>query len=107
MRVDALPKLPSQVPVDWIYLIETEYQRLLEAVLSNLDRNEIGVTKPFTVAGFTQTDAFFAAHGDFNIFQTCNVWVGRMLKEAGLRFGRWTPTTFSVRLSLRVNGLLE
>ncbi|WP_296416787.1 DUF2459 domain-containing protein [Pseudooctadecabacter sp.] len=56
--------------------------------------------------GFSQTDAFFAAAGRFHIFRTCNVWVGAMLREAGVPFGWWTPTPYAVTASLRWNGLI-
>lgn len=58
------------------------------------------------LAGYSATDAFYAARGRFHIFNTCNVWVGDILSGSGLAFGAWTPTPFSVRLSLWWNGLL-
>ena len=46
------------------------------------------------------TDAFFAAKGQFNAVYTCNAWVGRQLRAAGLPLGIWTPTTEALSLSL-------
>ncbi|MBQ0765923.1 MAG: DUF2459 domain-containing protein, partial [Sulfitobacter litoralis] len=51
------------------------------------------------VAGYTQTDGFFEAKGTFHILRTCNVWIGERLREAGIRFGIWTPMPLSVSLS--------
>ncbi len=50
--------------------------------------------------GFGLTDAFFQAKGRFNIFYTCNEWLGRQLRAAGVPMGIWTPTTQAVDLSL-------
>ncbi|WP_175484897.1 TIGR02117 family protein [Jannaschia pohangensis] len=51
-------------------------------------------------AGLSDRDRFFDGTGRFNILRTCNVWVGEMLRAAGLRFGSWTPTPQAVRLAL-------
>jgi uncharacterized protein (TIGR02117 family) len=46
--------------------------------------------------GYGATDLFYAAHGRFSLFETCNVWVGKGLKAAGLPTGLWTPFSFQV-----------
>ena len=55
---------------------------------------------PGPAAGFTDTDRFFEARGRFRIFRTCNTWISRILRAAGLRFGIWTPTRYAVTLSV-------
>ena len=53
--------------------------------------------------GFGMGDEFFAANGRFDIFRPCNIWAADGLREAGLSTGRWTPTTFSLILGLRIH----
>ena len=45
-------------------------------------------------------DLFYQAKGNFNIFHPCNIWAARMLRSAGVHTGIWTPTTYSLMLSL-------
>jgi uncharacterized protein (TIGR02117 family) len=47
-------------------------------------------------AGYGATDLFYAAHGRFSLFKSCNVWVGEGLKASGLPTGLWTPFAFQV-----------
>jgi uncharacterized protein (TIGR02117 family) len=54
-------------------------------------------------AGYGFGDEFFLATGHFNIFNPCNVWVARGLRQAGLATGAWTPTTFSLLLGIRLH----
>lgn len=50
--------------------------------------------------GFSDTDVFYPAIGRFHLFQTCNVWVGRQMRAAGVDFGRWTPLPISISVAL-------
>ncbi|WP_299728939.1 DUF2459 domain-containing protein [uncultured Tateyamaria sp.] len=56
-------------------------------------------TRPLDHPGFSEFDRFFPATGRFHLFNTCNVWVGQMMRDAGLQFGFWTPTPYAVSLS--------
>ena len=47
-------------------------------------------------AGFGPADAFFRARGTYSPFETCNEWVGRALRGAGLPAGAWTPLAQSL-----------
>jgi uncharacterized protein (TIGR02117 family) len=47
-------------------------------------------------SGYGATDLFYAAHGRFSLFKSCNVWVGDGLKASGLPTGLWTPFAFQV-----------
>ncbi|SMX43665.1 TIGR02117 family protein [Octadecabacter ascidiaceicola] len=81
-------------------------QAQLEVLQAKI-RSQVQAETPLTIDGFSDNDAFFPAKGRFNIFRTCNVWVGDMLAGAGLDFGIWTPTPYAVSLSLRWNGHLN
>lgn len=53
--------------------------------------------------GFGTGDVFFVANGGFHIFRPCNIWAADGLRAAGLNTGRWTPTTQSLLLGLRIH----
>jgi hypothetical protein len=65
-----------------------------------LPADAVGEPIEATAPGFGLTDAFFAATGRFNLFYTCNAWIGRQLRAAGVPMGIWTPTPQAVDLSL-------
>lgn len=64
---------------------------------------EGGAGDPAHMPGFEYgpTDAFYAGTGRFNLLRPCNIWVAEALQAAGLKTGRWTPTTHSLLLGLR------
>ena len=85
--------------ITWVGLSQTQLAALTNAVTATLTRDATGHPVPLPAPPFGQTDAFFAANGRFNVLNTCNVWIGSMLRAAGLDFGLWTPTPQSVALS--------
>ncbi|WP_165352748.1 TIGR02117 family protein [Loktanella sp. IMCC34160] len=96
MRFDVAGEVPDVPGVHRLSLSEGQFSALIQAIRADLG----DVPDPLPLDGFNETDAFFAARGHFSIFRTCNVWVGEKLRQAGVAFGRWTPTPYSVRLSL-------
>ena len=92
LRIDALPAVDTQ-GLATLSLDPARYRRLLAAIAASRTGGRVP-------GGFTATDAFFEAGEGFDALRTCNVWVGEMLRAAGLRFGRWTPTPQSLRLSV-------
>ncbi|WP_368185181.1 TIGR02117 family protein [Aestuariibius sp. HNIBRBA575] len=80
----------TQIPVT-----QDQLDRLLDRIRSDLDQvtaDRQGATWP----GFHQHDRFFAAAGRFNLWRTCNVWVGDVLDEIGVSTGIWTPFTWTL-----------
>jgi uncharacterized protein (TIGR02117 family) len=100
MRLEAVGRIDDFAAIPLIALTQTEMYALLDAVLGSLDG-----TQALPQFGFTGRDAFFPARGRFHVLNTCNVWLGDMLRAAGLPFGRWTPFAQSIRLSLDRTGL--
>ncbi|MDN5788080.1 DUF2459 domain-containing protein [Pseudorhodobacter sp.] len=100
MRLDTVGRISSFDGIALIKLTEAEMDALLATLLAAFD----GQTA-LPLPGFTSTDAFFHAKGRFNLFNTCNVWIGQTLRAAGLPFGLWTPFPQSIRLSLTQTGL--
>ncbi|KAJ54663.1 hypothetical protein ACMU_16235 [Actibacterium mucosum KCTC 23349] len=87
--------------IDSLALTTDQYTRLLAAIRGSF-APDAGVLR-----AYDGQSAFYHAAGRFNIWRTCNVWVGDMLRATGLRFGVWTPTPQAVRLSLRRFGHLS
>ncbi|MBA6154290.1 TIGR02117 family protein [Gelidibacter maritimus] len=46
--------------------------------------------------GYTPSDDFYKAHGNYTIFNTCNTWVNTGFKESGLKACLWTPFDFGL-----------
>jgi len=99
MHVDVLGHLREGLAVRELWLNPPEFTALLTAIRASFAERPDG--QPFTLPepGFSDSDRFFAAKGRFHLFNTCNVWVGRVIRAAGQRFGVWTPTPFAVTLS--------
>jgi len=51
---------------------------------------------PIEGAHYDSNDAFYEANGSYHLFETCNTWTGRGLRQAGVPMGRWTPFDFTV-----------
>lgn len=52
--------------------------------------------RPTVIRGYGATDVFYEATGRYSAFDTCNEWTGSVLREAGVRVGRWTPFSFGL-----------
>lgn len=84
----------------WLEVSAAEYAALLATIRADFDAEPGQGPAPLVQPGALTRDRFFPARGGFHIFRTCNQWVGEKLRAAGLTFGLWTPTPYSVRLSL-------
>jgi len=78
------------------------YARLVEYIQRTLAMFE-GQTIPIPGRGYGGNDAFFAANGSYDFLATCNSWVGRGLRHAGVKSSRWTPFDWTVTWHLRVD----
>ena len=99
LRADVVGQVSSDVDVPYIRLSQAQYTALLAAIANSAS----GAALP--IDGHTPTDGFVEARGRFHIGRTCNTWISDMLHAAGINAGRWTPTPYSVRLSLWRAGL--
>lgn len=103
IRFEVTGALPQHPKLRRIAVSEAQLDALRTSILNDLGRSPFALP----LAGFSDTDAFFPANaGWFNGLRTCNVWVAEKLSDAGLAFGAWTPTPYSVTLSLWWNGYL-
>ena len=53
---------------------------------------------------YSTNDAFFTAKGNYHMFNTCNSWVGRALKSAGVRVPWLSPMPKSPMLYIESSG---
>lgn len=75
-----------------------QYRRLVEYIRGSFRRDEGGRFLCVTGLGRRPNDAFYDAHGTYHAFDTCNCWVSRGLKVAGVRTGWFTPLPKTVSL---------
>jgi uncharacterized protein (TIGR02117 family) len=75
-----------------------QYSRLVKHVLGSFRRDEGGRFLLIKGGAYGTDDAFYQAHGSYHAFNTCNCWVGRGLKAAGVRAGWFTPLPKTVYL---------
>ena len=101
LHLDVAGDVTGVAALTWITVSDTQLQALRVAIAASLTRDAAGQPIPLNAAPYGLTDAFYAAEGRFNILNTCNVWIGHMLRQAGLDFGMWTPTPQSVAFSAR------
>lgn len=83
-----------------VRITEQQYRKLIEFISSSFRRDRQG--RPIQIAGasYQSNDAFFEAVGTYHAANTCNSWVGRALKAAGVRVGWFTPLPKTVFLYL-------
>ena len=96
IHLDAAGDLAAMPGLIWLDLSQTQQAALVDTVTTTFASQTALPIHPFG-----PTDAFYPAHGQFNLLHTCNDWVGETLRSAGLSFGIWTPTPQSVTLSAR------
>lgn len=101
LRVDALSPRIAFDQVPQISLSAAQYTALLAAITQTAADPPLGLE----VQGHAASSGFVTARGRFHALRTCNTWVGRVLRAAGVPVGAWTPTPYSLRLSLRRAGL--
>ncbi len=92
LRADLLYDLPPPSPrVRRFRIRPDQYARLSQAIRDTMQLTEEGRPIPIPGAHYIDSDAFYEATGRYHLFNTCNVWTGRVLKDAGIRVGWWTP----------------
>lgn len=100
MRLDVTGPVDGVPGVRFLTITAAQYSALLTGIEADFTRDGAGMPLPAAAGGFGLTDAFFVAEGRFNIFYTCNAWIGARLRAAGVPMGIWTPTPQAVDLSL-------
>ena len=74
-----------------IRLRPEEYRRLWSAIRADFALDQAGKPKRLDHPGYGCCDAFYRAVGKESAFRTCNSWVARWLRLAGVRTSLWPP----------------
>ena len=92
-----ISKLPN---VKKITVTQAGFRSMMNNIRTSFAHSTGG--KPMMLKGISHglSDVFYQAKGNFNIFRPCNVWTAKMLRSAGVKTGIWTPTTYSLMMSL-------
>ena len=74
-----------------VMISNDQYERLTKFIEQSFKTDELGQRIQIQNAAYGYNDAFFAAKGNYHALNTCNSWVGRALKTAGVRVPLLTP----------------
>lgn len=100
MHLDVAGAIRPVPGLAFLQVSEVQYAALLDSIEASFLRDQSGSAVALPLPGRDGHDAFFAARGRVNLFNTCNVWIGQTLRKAGIAFGAWTPTPQAVDLAL-------
>jgi len=74
-----------------IRLRSEEYRRLWGAIRADFALDGRGRPERIDHPGYGPSDAFYRAVGKESAFRTCNTWVARWLRVAGVKTSVWPP----------------
>jgi len=74
-----------------IRLRPEEYRRLWAAIRADFALDANGRPQRIAHPGYGPTDAFYRAVGKESAFRTCNTWVAKWLRLAGVETSLWPP----------------
>lgn len=77
-----------------------EYRKLVDYIEKTFRHNKDGSKMLIANVSYGPYDAFFEAHGNYHVFNTCNCWTGAAMRTAGIRTGWFTPLPKTVFLYL-------
>lgn len=64
---------------------------LNQYLLASFSTNSKGQFIEIADSGYTNNDRFYEANGSYNFIKTCNEWVNKGLKSAGIKTAIWSP----------------
>lgn len=73
-----------------LILSRDQYHKLIKYILSGVEIEE-GKAKRIGDFSYSNDDAFFYGTQNYHLFMTCNAWMNRGLKRAGIKSVVWTP----------------
>lgn len=68
-----------------------QYAKLVSFIQESFALDSEGKIQQIEGYAYSMTDAFFEARGSYHLFNTCNSWIGRALKQAGVRTPWYSP----------------
>ncbi len=84
-----------------VAISQAQYRELVQFIKETLKHDSQGKYLPIPGYAYSSTDVFFDAHGSYHLFNTCNSWVGRGLRKAGVRVPWLTSMPRTPMLYLR------
>jgi len=86
---------PNDYPLD-----ETVTLQINAATSQAIEQHILKTFQPSTpqlaFLGYDAHDRFYYASGTYNIFITCNTWIGNVLRQSGVSISWWTPFSYNV-----------
>ena len=73
-----------------------QLERINAYILQSFELSDGGQKQILPDMGYGQTDDFYKARGNYTLTYTCNTWVNRGFKAAGLPACAWTPFDFGL-----------
>ncbi len=77
-----------------------QYAELVRHINASFRLDESGNRIPIPGVSYHESDAFYEARGTYHALNTCNSWVGRAMRSAGIRTARLTPLPKTVFMYL-------
>lgn len=96
LHVSYLREADLQNGMHALPLSAKQYASLVNYVERALVRSHAGPGVNVPGQHYGVHDAFYEANGAYNLFTTCNAWVGRGLAQAGVKVSAWTPLASQV-----------
>ncbi len=87
-----------------ITLPEDRYHQLAGAISVGFARDGNGQVQPILGSGYGPVDVFYRGTGHYSAVLTCNEWIARVLRAAGLRTPLWAPLPWPVLWQLQRGG---
>lgn len=77
-----------------VTITRDQYRRLVAGLRATFALTPDGRATP--IPGYAAWDVFYPARGRYSAVMTCNAWTGRLLGDAGVKVGMWTPLSATV-----------
>jgi len=74
-----------------INLTDDQLQELWAYIIATFRTDASGKITELVGKGYTKTDRFYEANGNYSMFKTCNSWVNTGLRRIGVKTAIWTP----------------
>jgi uncharacterized protein (TIGR02117 family) len=104
LHVEYLAKseLSDYLDMRALHLDATQYLTLQAQIQASIDLDPTNAgSQVIADISYGAQDAFFRAHGNYSALRTCNVWLGDVLRAAGVRMSYWPPFASNVMQSLQ------
>ncbi len=78
-----------------------EFNQLCDLILASFSLNYRREPISISTSKFDKDNYFFEAKEAYHAFNTCNIWVNRILKKSGIRTALWSPLDKAILFHLK------